>query len=1045
MRILTEVVDRLAVQQPDGLWVKAGALDNGVLSWSDFTWSQLASAVDYISHWMEDRLGPPAENETMGYMGISDIRYPIMILSAMKMGYKILLASPRNSQDAQVSLLKSTLCKKFLHTPEFAPQIQALAMHHSELNPVEIPSLNEILLPESSSNPYYNSRRPRADDVALILHSSGSTGLPKPIFIRTGALAAVNTITSMSAPIGRRNMHDELFAPTLMVSMMPFFHIMGIVTLARSIYHQGPLALLPPGQPVTADLLISAIMQERPSVAAFAPSILEEMCNLPNGLEALSTLDYVFYGGAPLARSCGDQITRVTNLQVSIGSTEILNAPNYLTQEPDDWEYFEWSAEAGIVMEPATERSFEMVIKQKMDRRHQIVFHNFPELSEWRTKDLFEQHPTKPNLWRYVGRLDDLLVFSNGEKTNPVTFEKTIEGHPWVHGALVVGSGQFQAGLIIEPHADRKVADDEAFFDEIWSWVEKANAGCPAHAKVWHSMTMVATPEKPFKRSAKGSIMRKATYELYESEIAQLYKRQDEFSIHESDVIDGPTDLASIKSVLRTALRTCLASSSREYTDNDDIFVSGFDSLRVLQMSKILSKVFRVKVSSQAFCPPRLIYNNPTINQLSRAIQQRITHNDHNAIKVSPTSMSREEKMSAMIHKYTKLLPAAPVTDIPPPSGKYKAILTGSTGSLGTYLLYYMLQSPLFERIYCFNRSADAESRQRKSLRDRGLDMDNLAEKVDFLTTDLTEAQFGLSSSKYQELQENVNVFLHNSWPVNFNNSLESFESTAIIGVRQCIEFALSATHRPHIMFSSSIASVGNQHVVRDGGPIPEIFEDDVCLPLRQGYGESKHVASSILFRAARKSGLRATVLRLGQLGGPMDGTGAWNKAEWLPTLIATSKSLQKIPATLGGHDAVDWVPVDVAARSVIELTLSRLEDDLTKNQLFDCFNIVNPQIVQWNDLVHTVSGFYHKQGCAMEVVEYNDWLDALKQIDPVSENIDKYPGIKLTEFYEDMGQLENRKVHLATDRSVLKSCSLANLQPLDSQLVERWLERWAF
>ncbi|KAJ5607968.1 hypothetical protein N7537_004587 [Penicillium hordei] len=166
---------------------------------------------------------------------------------------------------------------------------------------------------------------------------------------------------------------------------------------------------------------------------------------------------------------------------------------------------------------------------------------------------------------------------------------------------------------------------------------------------------------------------------------------------------------------------------------------------------------------------------------------------------------------------------------------------------------------------------------------------------------------------------------------------------------------------------------------------------------------------------------------------------------EWLPTLIETSKPLQKIPAALEGHDAVDWVPVDVTAQSLIELTLSRLEDDLTKNQLFDCFNIVNPQIVQWNDLVRTVSDFYQRQGCAMEVVEYNHWLSALKQIDPISENIAKYPGIKLAELYEDMKQLENRKVHLATDRSVLKSSSLANLQPLDGPLVERWLERWAF
>ena len=96
---------------------------------------------------------------------------------------------------------------------------------------------------------------------------------------------------------------------------------MGITTLARSIYHQGPLALLPPGQPVTADLQISAIMQNKSMVAAFAPSVIEDICKLSNGLETLSkkrltlsTLDYVFYGGAPLGRSCDDQIARVTNL-----------------------------------------------------------------------------------------------------------------------------------------------------------------------------------------------------------------------------------------------------------------------------------------------------------------------------------------------------------------------------------------------------------------------------------------------------------------------------------------------------------------------------------------------------------------------------------------------------------------------------------------------------------------------------------------------------------------------------------------------------------
>ncbi|KAJ5703131.1 hypothetical protein N7488_010679 [Penicillium malachiteum] len=233
MRTFDEVVDQLAAEQPDGILVKAGASFNGALYFNDITWSRLDRAANYIAHWIETRLRIPAENETMAYMGIGDIRYPIW-------GYKILLISPRNSEDGQVSLLKSTNCKKFLHTPEFAAQMQAFSLRHSELDAVGILDLDEIIQHDHTLKPSYSPPRPQVEDVAMILHSSGSTGLPKPIFIRTGALAVCDTITSMPAPPGRKNMHDILYSPTLMLSMMPLFHIMGITAMARAIYHQGP-------------------------------------------------------------------------------------------------------------------------------------------------------------------------------------------------------------------------------------------------------------------------------------------------------------------------------------------------------------------------------------------------------------------------------------------------------------------------------------------------------------------------------------------------------------------------------------------------------------------------------------------------------------------------------------------------------------------------------------------------------------------------------------------------------------------------------------
>ncbi|GES60228.1 lovastatin nonaketide synthase [Aspergillus terreus] len=117
MRTLFEVVDQLAAKRPHGLWVKAAASVNGHLSWNDITWSQLATAVNYGAYWMEARLGPPAENEPVAYMGVGDIRCPIMILAAMKTGYKILLTSPRKSQDAQNALLSAGAGHAQFRTP----------------------------------------------------------------------------------------------------------------------------------------------------------------------------------------------------------------------------------------------------------------------------------------------------------------------------------------------------------------------------------------------------------------------------------------------------------------------------------------------------------------------------------------------------------------------------------------------------------------------------------------------------------------------------------------------------------------------------------------------------------------------------------------------------------------------------------------------------------------------------------------------------------------------------------------------------------------
>jgi acyl-coenzyme A synthetase/AMP-(fatty) acid ligase len=71
-------------------------------------------------------------------------------------------------------------------------------------------------------------------------------------------------------------------------------------------------------------------------------------------------------------------------------------------------------------------------------------------LEVYETRDLFQRHANKVSLWQHVSRKDDVIVFLNGEKTNPITLENDVMRHPEVRSALVTGQQRFEAALLME-------------------------------------------------------------------------------------------------------------------------------------------------------------------------------------------------------------------------------------------------------------------------------------------------------------------------------------------------------------------------------------------------------------------------------------------------------------------------------------------------------------------------------------------------------------------------------------------------------------------
>ena len=76
---------------------------------------------------------------------------------------------------------------------------------------------------------------------------------------------------------------------------------------------------------------------------------------------------------------------------------------------------------------------------------------------------------------------------------------------------------------------------------------------------------------------------------------------------------------------------------------------------------------------------------------------------------------------------------------------------------------------------------------------------------------------------------------------------------------------------------------------------MPELPIADARGVVGLGYGESKWAAESVLLRAAREAGLRANVVRVGQLSGDR-ARGGWNAKEWVPALLQASQVLGAVP-----------------------------------------------------------------------------------------------------------------------------------------------------
>ncbi|KLO12645.1 acetyl-CoA synthetase-like protein [Schizopora paradoxa] len=966
-----------------------------------------------------------------------------VLVGIVRAGHTAFPISVRNSPQAVAYLLEKTKATHMLLGSE--PSIKGLAeesfeclakMQNSVPKTFPMPVFGDLFRGKDWDNLVPLSfKRPKMEDAAIILHSSGSTAFPKPItwtHYRMLQLAVRPCNSRHPSDFGER----DLCGLRLASHSVPMFHGMGMMLTGWTASVGLVLSSFRPQTPAmqpTPETVMRGAIHTKSDIIFCVPTFIETWSRQPECVRHLKSIDGVVFSGGPLNKAVGDALTAEgISIFMFFGCTESGIYNNMFPKSiGKDWDYFDIAECVNTKFIPDGFGNAELVVLPNNFVLPCVLNSEFDGAPAYASKDLLTPHPSKPGYWRVFGRVDDQIMHSTGEKTNPGPLETILNQDPHIQSVVIFGRGRFYAGVVVDPKPELRFdpMDGNArvtFRNKIWPSVERMNNFAPQHSRIFKEMILVSKPSKPFTYTAKNTARRQAIINTYDTEINELYKEVEETSQPDADIpLDWTTEstILFVRSIVVSVLRRTLG-------DDDDLFQMGCDSLQATWIRNTLLNALRksTEVDTRGI-PMNFIYEYPTISMLSNFIQS-LTHSGNSE---TLQTKGRVEAMHEMVSKYSEEFPMhRPSRCSDARSGECVVLLTGSTGGLGSTILSSLIECPDVSCVYALNRKGNLplEQRQRKAIVERAIDLSLLScPKLVLLEGDLDQDGFGLSSLTFGKIKNRITHIIHNAYSVNFNLSLPSFEKNVTL-TRRLVDLALSSPSStpPRFLFTSSVG------VLRNYGGDGPVVESPVgaSSAIGSGYSESKWVCEQVLMNAVEKTTLTPVIIRVGQLCGSSK-NGFWTTKEWVPAIFKSGAHTGSLPDLDGD---VSWLPVDIAGKAIVEM-----RDSDTR-----ILHLAHPKPVSWTSIFQPASNLL-----GVPLVPYDLWLQSLKESSSSSEA--ENTAIHLIEFFESIAT-QNRSIAsgrtlpkdamglpaISLTQALKESIALRECAEIQTENIERWL-----
>ncbi|KAI1358591.1 putative NRPS-like enzyme [Xylaria arbuscula] len=951
--------------------------------------------------------------KTVGLFAPSDLSFVVSLFALSRLGCRALTVSIRLSELACLNLMDKTECDTLLvgSTVRINATIEGLKKARSDLTFIPIPTRAEFdradIRPEPVVRPIPD-REAEHTQLALFGHSSGSTGLPKPL------------------SLSHRSVLNNIYFGTgcKAFNALPWYHLHGVFTSFQAMYMRKTAHLYNADLPLTSEYLVAALKEIQPEICHTVPYVLKLMAERQDGIEVLKRCKFVTAAGARTPDELGDRVVQQgVNLGVILGLTEVGHMGDSIYREPgdDSWVYIRPYANLRphMFFKKVGEGVYEAVYLKSHPALMPSTSNSDDPQGSFHSKDLYVPHPTIENAWKYVARDDDRITLLSGEKILPVGMEGAVRESPLIRDGLMVGNDRLMPGLLLfRSTAAADLSDDEVT-NAVWPLIEPANEVMDEYARITRDMITVLAADVEYPATDKNNIIRAASYRKFEDVIEKLYNKDMQ--------TNGVLKKLDLKELEEYVFRVVRDQAGIEVPDYEtDFFAAGVDSLRAAQVRRLLQQELDLGGNS---LPTNAVYDTGNVAKLAARLYSMRTgeqlSNGHSEGK-------REIlKMEDLISEFSNFAAQELGGDV--------VVLTGATGALGAHVLSQLLDDPKVSRVYCLVRGDNARERVSESLKARGLILSkgdsNRSQKLVALSTNNFGAPLlGLTAEEYAEIRKTATLILHAAWPVNFNISLESFKPQ-LAGLRNFLDLASETPSPTRVVFISSISVAFNMPKPAN---VPEAPLESLEYAAATGYGRSKLVGERIC-EAAGASGIPVGVLRVGQIAADSM-NGIWNEKEHVPLLVRSATEVKALPRLYGYEGRCEWMPVDTVAATILQLA-----DRLEPGTVF--YNITPPHAFSWNDRFLPA---LREAGLDFEDVEIAEWLKRLRsRADELGSTAEeKLPAIKLADYYESTygasAEDSDSNLKYANDRACTDSPALRNCPELSQvAIVRKMLQHW--